>query len=102
MEALLRVPIIQRGAITPDACPTGHASASIPVGGAVVAENAIIPGAHSEDVCCSMYATFFKTAAGVESQLDALMAAAGWERRSSNAVKKRPKSRRPKLRPGCR
>ena len=74
MEALLRVPVIERGAIMPDACPTGPAAASIPVGGAVVAENAIIPGAHSEDVCCSMYATFFQTEAGVESQLDALMA----------------------------
>ncbi|MFN0126687.1 MAG: RtcB family protein [Verrucomicrobiales bacterium] len=74
MEELLRVPVIQRGAIMPDACPTGPAAASITVGGAVVTENAIIPGAHSEDVCCSMYATFFRTEAAVATQLDALMA----------------------------
>ena len=74
METLLRVPVISSGAIMPDACPTGPAAASIPVGGAVVAENAIIPGAHSEDLCCSMFASFFKTTAGVEEQLDALMA----------------------------
>jgi tRNA-splicing ligase RtcB len=71
MEELLRVPIIGRGAIMPDACPTGPAG--IPVGGALVAENAIIPGAHSEDVCCSMYATFYQTDADVVVQLDALM-----------------------------
>ncbi len=73
MDALLRVPVIRRGAIMPDACPTGPAAASIPVGGAVVAENAIIPGAHSEDVCCSMFATFYQTDATVTEQLDALM-----------------------------
>lgn len=73
METLLRVPVISRGVIMPDACPAGPA-AGIPVGGAVVAENAIIPGAHSEDVCCSMYATFFRTTAAVASQLEALMA----------------------------
>ena len=71
MEELLRVPIIQRGAIMPYACPTGPAG--IPVGGAIVAENAIIPGAHSEDVCCSMHATFHQTTADVGTQLDALM-----------------------------
>lgn len=73
MDQLLRVPIIQRGAVMPDACPAGHAVATIPVGGAIAVENAIIPSAHSEDVCCSMYATFFKTSAAVETQLDALM-----------------------------
>ncbi len=74
MEELLRVPVIQRGAIMPDACPVGPAAASIPVGGAVAAEKAIIPGAHSEDVCCSLYATFYQTSAEVSTQLDALMA----------------------------
>jgi tRNA-splicing ligase RtcB (3'-phosphate/5'-hydroxy nucleic acid ligase) len=74
MEELLRVPNILRGAIMPDACPTGPGFASIPVGGAIAVDNAIIPGAHSEDVCCSMYATFFRTSANIETQLDALMA----------------------------
>ncbi|MES2706469.1 MAG: RtcB family protein [Verrucomicrobiota bacterium] len=73
MDQLLRVPVIQRGAVMPDACPAGHAVATIPVGGAIAVENAIIPGAHSEDVCCSLYATFFRTEANVETQLDTLM-----------------------------
>lgn len=73
MEQLLRIPVIRRGALMPDACPTGQAAASIPVGGAIVAENAIIPGAHSEDVCCSMYASFYRSGATVGTQLDALM-----------------------------
>ena len=71
MDDFLRVPVIQRGAIMPDACPTGPLG--IPVGGAIVTEHAIIPGAHSEDVCCSMYATFYQAETDVASQLDALM-----------------------------
>ncbi len=74
MEELLRVPVIQRGALMPDACPTSPAFASIPVGGAIAAENAIIPGAHSEDVCCSMYASFYHTDSPIATQLDLLMA----------------------------
>lgn len=58
----------------PDACPVSSAFASIPVGGAIAAENAIIPGAHSEDVCCSMFASFYQTDAPIGTQLDALMA----------------------------
>ena len=73
MEQLLRVPVIQRGAIMPDACPAGNAVATIPVGGAIAVENAIIPSAHSEDVCCSMHASFFRTSTDIETQLDALM-----------------------------
>ena len=73
MDQLLRVPVVLRGAIMPDACPAGHAEATIPVGGVVAVDNAIIPSAHSEDVCCSMYASFFQTALDVDAQLDALM-----------------------------
>lgn len=43
MTALLKTPIIQRGAVMPDACPAGVAPAVIPVGGAIAVENAIIP-----------------------------------------------------------
>ena len=74
MGELLRVPIIQRGAIMPDACPSSPAFASIPVGGAIAVGNAIIPGAHSEDVCCSLFATFYQTDLPLATQLDALMA----------------------------
>lgn len=59
MRELLHVPVVQRGAIMPDACPSGPARATIPVGGAIAVENAIIPGAHSADICCSMFASFF-------------------------------------------
>ena len=35
MDELLRTPVIERGAIMPDACPAGVARATIPVGGAI-------------------------------------------------------------------
>lgn len=59
MTELLHMPVINRGVIMPDACPVGGGPGTIPVGGAIAVENAIIPGAHSADICCSMYATFF-------------------------------------------
>jgi RNA-splicing ligase RtcB len=42
----------------PDACPTGP-EGLIPVGGVVVAKNAIHPGFHSADICCSVMLTDF-------------------------------------------
>jgi RNA-splicing ligase RtcB len=59
MRELLHVPVVQRGVIMPDACPSGGGTATIPVGGAIEVLNAIIPGAHSADICCSMFASFF-------------------------------------------
>jgi tRNA-splicing ligase RtcB len=59
MHEILHVPVVKRGAIMPDACPSGSGRAFIPVGGAIEVENAIIPGAHSSDICCSMFASFF-------------------------------------------
>ena len=59
MLELLHMPMVKRGVIMPDACPAGSGRATIPVGGAVEVENGIIPGAHSADICCSMFATFF-------------------------------------------
>lgn len=50
MAALMRVPTVRAGAIMPDACPAG----TIPVGGVVETENAIHPGFHSADICCSV------------------------------------------------
>lgn len=55
MDQLMRTPTLVAGAVMPDACPTGDAT--IPVGGVVVAENAIHPGFHSADICCSVMAT---------------------------------------------
>ena len=58
MKVLMRTPTAVNGAIMPDACPTGP-SGTIPVGGVVVAKNAIHPGMHSADICCSVMLTDF-------------------------------------------
>jgi len=58
MKVLMKTPTIVDGAIMPDACPTGPAG-TIPVGGVVVAKNAIHPGMHSADICCSVMLTDF-------------------------------------------
>lgn len=75
MDELLKTPVISRGAIMPDACPASMGKAVIPVGGAIAVENAIIPSAHSADVCCSMFATFYHPRSEVASELDALTTA---------------------------
>lgn len=57
MNLLMVTPTIQDGAVMPDACPTGEGQ--IPVGGVVVAKNAIHPSMHSADICCSVMMTNF-------------------------------------------
>lgn len=52
---LVRTPTIVAGAVMPDACPSEPGA--IPVGGVVGARNAIHPGMHSADICCSMFLT---------------------------------------------
>ena len=74
MHQLLKTPVIASGTIMPDACPVGGKEpAVIPVGGAIAVENAIIPSAHSADICCSMFATFYEERSSVAKELDALM-----------------------------
>lgn len=58
MRVLMKTPTIIRGAVMPDACPTGE-KGQIPVGGVVVAKNAIHPSMHSADICCSVMMTNF-------------------------------------------
>jgi len=58
MDVVLRTPVVVEGAVMPDACPAGP-KGTIPVGGVVAAKNAIIPGMHSADICCSLMATVF-------------------------------------------
>ncbi|MGA9213281.1 RtcB family protein [Kaistella sp.] len=58
MKVLMKTPTLIAGAIMPDACPTGP-EGHIPVGGLVVAKNAIHPGFHSADICCSVMLTDF-------------------------------------------
>ncbi|PTY08425.1 RtcB family protein [Opitutaceae bacterium EW11] len=72
MHELLHVPVVKRGALMPDACPSGSGRALIPVGGAIEVENAIIPGAHSADICCSMFASFFADNHPVAEMMDHL------------------------------
>ena len=58
MKKLMKTPTLEKGALMPDACPTGK-EGIIPVGGVVVAKNAIHPGFHSADICCSVMLTDF-------------------------------------------
>lgn len=67
---LMRTPVLERGVVMPDACPAGPIG-TIPVGGVVAARNAILPGAHSADICCSMTATILDDA-DPKAVLDAL------------------------------
>jgi len=59
MRELMRVPTIVAGAVMPDACPSGAAPGTVPVGGVAAAKDAIHPGMHSADICCSMAVTVF-------------------------------------------
>lgn len=56
MTALMQTPTLEAGAIMPDACPAGPVG-TIPVGGIAAARNAIHPGMHSADICCSVMIT---------------------------------------------
>ena len=56
MRAVLRTPTAVAGAVLPDACPAGPMG-TIPVGGVVATRNAIHPGMHSADICCSVMMT---------------------------------------------
>lgn len=56
MNVLMRTPTITAGSIMPDACPAGPVG-TIPVGGVAAAKNAIHPGMHSADICCSVMIT---------------------------------------------
>jgi RNA-splicing ligase RtcB len=67
MDLLVRTPTVVAAAVMPDACPAG----AIPVGGVAGARNAIHPGWHSADICCSMFATDFGDA-DPKSVLDAI------------------------------
>jgi tRNA-splicing ligase RtcB len=72
MTELLHIPVVKRGVIMPDACPSGGGRATIPVGGGIEVKNAIIPGAHSADICCSMFATLFPANHPIGEMMDHL------------------------------
>ena len=56
MNAVMKTPTVVNGSVMPDACPAGPVG-TIPVGGVVAAKNAIHPGMHSADICCSVMLT---------------------------------------------
>ena len=56
MQIVVRTPTVVSAAVMPDACPAGP-EGTIPVGGVVAARNAIHPGMHSADICCSVMMT---------------------------------------------
>lgn len=58
MNEVMKTPTILKGAIMPDACPSGPLG-HIPVGGVIVSRNAIHPAMHSADICCSVMITGF-------------------------------------------
>lgn len=70
MNELVKTPTIREAAVMPDACPAGAALGTIPVGGVVAAENAIHPGMHSADICCSMFMTSMDRDIPVDKVLD--------------------------------
>ncbi len=73
MTQVMQTPTVINGAIMPDACPAGP-KGTIPVGGVVATKNAIHPGMHSADICCSVMLTNFGNA-DPKSVLDAAHAA---------------------------
>ena len=74
MAELMRLPTVKAGTVMPDACSAGSAAGTIPVGGVIAAENAIHPGMHSADICCSMAVTMFAGDIEPAKLLDAGMA----------------------------
>lgn len=66
MDDLVRTPTVEKAVVMPDACPAGI----IPVGGVVATKDAIHPGFHSADVCCSMSMTVFKRGDDPKKLLD--------------------------------
>lgn len=58
MMDIIRTPTVKKATVLPDACPTG----GMPVGTVVATENAIHPGFHSADICCSVACTVMENA----------------------------------------
>lgn len=58
MNEVMKTPTVVGGSIMPDSCPAGPLG-TIPVGGVVATKNAIHPGMHSADICCSLMLTDF-------------------------------------------
>lgn len=96
MDELMCVPTIVRGAVMPDACPSGSAPGTIPVGGVVATRDAIHPGFHSADICCSMAISIFEDDMNPSALLDIAMKAThfGPGKRSASEVRQNKELRR--------
>lgn len=70
VNRIAQVPVVRAISVMPDACLAG---AGIPVGGVAVVENAIIPGMHSADICCSVAISVFPSDADPKLIIDAGM-----------------------------
>lgn len=64
------IPVVRATAVMPDACPV---RGGIPVGAVAVTENAIVPGWHSADICCSVAISVFPADTDATALLDAGM-----------------------------
>lgn len=53
MNEIMHSPVVIGGEVMPDACPAGPIG-TVPVGGVVYVNNAIVPSYHSADICCSL------------------------------------------------
>ena len=87
MSELMRTPVVEGGAVMPDACPAGGLG-TIPVGGVVKSKH-IHPGMHSADICCSVAITTMGKADPIRL-LDAMQAVThfgGGGRRQESQVK---------------
>lgn len=95
MDLLMKTPTVVKGAIMPDACPTGE-KGQIPVGGVVATKNAIHPSMHSADICCSVMITNFGKNVEPKDILDSAHKithfGGGYRKRSSGIFKMMPKS----------
>lgn len=73
LEPFLCLPVVKRAVLLPDACPAGPGM--MPVGSAIEVAGAIIPSAHSSDLCCSVHATFYRGGEPLSVELEKLMGA---------------------------
>jgi len=73
MDELMRVPTVVAGAVMPDACPSESTLGFIPVGGVIATKDAIHPGMHSADICCSMFCSILDSDVDATALLNAGM-----------------------------
>jgi tRNA-splicing ligase RtcB (3'-phosphate/5'-hydroxy nucleic acid ligase) len=90
MDALMKLPTVVKGAVMPDSMPSGSALGTIPVGGVIVTKDAIHPGMHSADICCSMAISIFEKNDDVKKVLDTAMKVThfGYGKRSKSEVRR--------------